>query len=61
RPFVQPTRHAYVGISLNLTEVLRGTAFRGNDRPSRAQALTESALEFIQVPPATVQHDRVIR
>jgi hypothetical protein len=61
RPFVQPTRHAYVGISLNLTKVLRGTAFRGNDRPSRAQALTESALEFIQVPPATVQRDHVIR
>lgn len=61
RPFVEPTRHAYVGVALNLTEVLRGTAFRGNDTPSRTQRLTETALEFVQVPPATLQRDRVIR
>lgn len=61
RPFVQPTRHAYVGISLNLTEVLRGTAFRGNALPSRTQRMTETALEFIQVPPATAQRDYLIR
>ena len=61
RPFAQPTRHAYVGIAFNLTEVLRGTAFRGHERPSRAQAVTETALEFIQVPPATAQRDYLIR
>lgn len=56
-----PTRHAYFGISLNLSELLRNTAYKGNASPKRTQRVTETFFEFIQVPAATVQSDYVIR
>jgi hypothetical protein len=43
------SRHVYFGISLNLSEILGDTAFRGT-RGSRAQRVTDTVLEFVQVP-----------
>jgi hypothetical protein len=60
RALAAPTRHAYYGVSLNLSEVLRSTVFAGNASPSRAQRVTETALEFVQVPALSVQGDHVI-
>jgi hypothetical protein len=54
-----PTRHFYYGVSLNLTEVLRSTAFKGNAKPTRTQHLTETFLEYVQLP-VVIQGDRVI-
>jgi len=61
RALVSPTRHVYYGVSLNLSELLRSTAFSGTAKPSRTQRLTETFLEFVQVPAATVQADHEIR
>lgn len=44
------SRHVYFGISLNLSEVLRQTAYRGNVEPSRTQRFTETVFEYFQVP-----------
>ena len=41
------SRNVYVGVSLNLSELLNGTVFR--DAPS-AQWFARTALEFVQVP-----------
>jgi len=56
-----PTRNAYVGISLNLSELLRNTVYQDNASPSRTQQVTETLFEFMQIPATTVQSDRVIR
>jgi hypothetical protein len=56
-----PTRNAYFGISLNLSELLRNTAYQGNASPTRTQRATETVFEFMQIPATTVQSDRVIR
>ncbi len=61
RALVSPTRHVYYGVSLNLTELLRSTVFEGSARPSRTQRMTETFLEFVQVPAAAVEADHVIR
>ncbi|MGZ8321476.1 MAG: DUF2279 domain-containing protein [Telluria sp.] len=45
----QPTRNLYVGVSLNLSALLDRTAFR-EGRGGRAQRITSTALEFVQVP-----------
>jgi hypothetical protein len=51
------SRHVYVGIALNLGEVLRATAFRGDATPSRTQRFAETFLEFVQVPGTAVVVD----
>lgn len=56
-----PTRHAYFGISLNLSELLRNTIYKGNASPTRTQRVTETFFEFMQIPAATMQSDHVIR
>ncbi|WP_298825076.1 DUF2279 domain-containing protein [uncultured Piscinibacter sp.] len=56
-----PTRRAYVGVSLNLSELLRSTAFRGDATPSRTQRLGETFLEYVQVPAAGVWSGQAIR
>lgn len=61
RALIAPTRHAYYGIALNLTELLHRTVFAGNASPSRSQRLTETVLEYVQVPAAGVAHDRALR
>ena len=43
-------RNLYYGISLNLSEVLGQTVFRGARERSRTQRATDLFLEFIQVP-----------
>ncbi|MGV3741636.1 MAG: DUF2279 domain-containing protein [Burkholderiaceae bacterium] len=46
---IDPERNVYVGLSLNLSEVLRDTVF--HSRQSRTtQRATETFLEFVQVP-----------
>lgn len=44
------TRNVVAGVSLNLSEVLNATVFAGARRGGRAQRLTDTALEFVQVP-----------
>jgi hypothetical protein len=56
-----PTRHAYLGLSLNLSELLRNTAYQGNATPTRTQRATETLFEFMQIPVTTVQSERVSR
>lgn len=48
-PAAQRSRRAYVGISLNLAEILDDTLFR-KERNSGAARATRTALEFVQVP-----------
>jgi hypothetical protein len=54
-----PSRHTYVGVSLNLSELLRHTVYKDNASPSRTQKVTETFFEFIQVPAATLQSDHI--
>lgn len=61
RALTPPTRHAYFGVSLNLSELLRNTVYKGNASPSRTQRVTETFFEFMQIPAATMQADHVIR
>lgn len=49
-PAAEKSRHVFVGISLNLTELLRRAAWHGDARPGRAQRATETLLEYVQVP-----------
>jgi hypothetical protein len=44
------SRHVYFGISLNVSEILADTVFRGTSRKSLAQRMTDTVLEFVQVP-----------
>jgi hypothetical protein len=50
-----------VGISLNLSELLRNTAYRGNATPTRTQRVSETFFEYVQIPAATVRAERVLR
>jgi hypothetical protein len=61
RALALPTRHVYYGVSLNLTEILRNTVFKGNTTPSRTQRIAETFFEFVQVPAAAAQRDHIIR
>lgn len=49
-PGAERQRNLYYGISLNLSEVLGQTVFRGAKERSGAQRATDMFLEFIQVP-----------
>ncbi|MBL8309853.1 MAG: DUF2279 domain-containing protein [Burkholderiales bacterium] len=48
--YVRHERRTYYGVALNVEEVLRGTLFAGNDKPSRAQAISEGVLTYVQLP-----------
>jgi hypothetical protein len=61
RALVAPTRHVYFGVALNLSELLRSTAYKGNARPSRTQRLSETFFEYVQVPAAAASGEHVIR
>ncbi|OGA95691.1 MAG: hypothetical protein A3G27_14405 [Betaproteobacteria bacterium RIFCSPLOWO2_12_FULL_66_14] len=52
------SRNVYYGVSLNLSELLSRTAFRGAERKSTTQRFFDLALEFVQVPgtAASVKH-----
>lgn len=56
-PGQERSRHAYFGISLNLSEVLRQTAYRGATARSPVQRTSEFFFEFIQVPGTTALAD----
>lgn len=47
-----PDRHRnlYFGISLNISEILRNTVFRDSTEKTRSQRVTETVLEYVQVP-----------
>lgn len=49
-PYPDRHRNLYFGISLNISEILKNTVFHGAGPKSRGQALTDTALEFIQIP-----------
>jgi hypothetical protein len=53
-----PTRSAYVGLSIDLAQVMRDTFYAGNRERSKTQFLTEKYLEFFQVPGTVVQSER---
>jgi hypothetical protein len=44
------SRHIYYGVSLNLAEILGDTAFSGSYKGGRTQRITNTVLEFFQVP-----------
>jgi len=49
-PGVERERNVYFGVSLNLSEVLAQTVFRGAKERGGAQRATDLFLEFVQVP-----------
>lgn len=49
-PLPTRSRHLYYGVSLNLSEILERTAFRGALKGGRTQRITDTALEFVQIP-----------
>ena len=58
---IAPTRHGYYGVSLNVSELLRSTVFEGQTRASRAQRLSETFFEFVQLPMLAAQGDHLLR
>lgn len=44
------SRNLYAGISINLSELLDRTAFRGSAERSRTQRAVDGFLEFVQIP-----------
>jgi uncharacterized protein YfiM (DUF2279 family) len=55
---VSGTRLLYYGITLELSEVLGATAFRDAQTPSWPQRLTDTVLEYVQVPGTALLGDR---
>jgi len=49
-PGFERNRNVYVGVSLNLSELLGQTVFRGNRERSTAQRGADMFFEFIQIP-----------
>ena len=50
QPGVERRRNVYFGLSLNLSEILAQTVFRGTSERSGARRATDFFLEFIQIP-----------
>lgn len=57
RPTLPPTRRLSVGLALNLTELLRATVFKSDTSPSRTQRLSETFLEYVQIPAASAERE----
>lgn len=57
----QRSRNVYAGVSLNLSELLNGTVFRDSAEERRAQRLTNTFLEFVQVPGTTALASHKLR
>jgi hypothetical protein len=49
-PTFERSRNLYIGVSLNVSELLRQTVYRGNSSRSIAQKGTAMFFEYIQVP-----------
>ncbi|MBU1692182.1 MAG: YfiM family protein [Gammaproteobacteria bacterium] len=56
-PAPDRSRHVYFGISLNISEILRNTVFRDTSEKSRSQRVTDTVLEYVQVPGTAVLAD----
>ncbi|MBZ0097129.1 MAG: YfiM family protein [Sulfuricella sp.] len=56
-PAPDRSRHVYFGISLNISEILSNTVFRDSAEKSRSQRVTETVLEYVQVPGTAVLAD----
>lgn len=56
-PAPDRSRHFYFGISLNISEILRNTVFRGSTEKTRSQRVTDTVLEYVQVPGTAVLAD----
>jgi hypothetical protein len=56
-PAPDRSRHVYIGISLNISEILRNTVFRDSAEKTRSQRVTETVLEYVQVPGTAVLAD----
>ena len=48
--YARHERRTYYGIGLNVEEILRGSVFASNARPTRIQAITEGVLTYVQLP-----------
>lgn len=57
-PAPDRSRHVYFGISLNISEILRNTVFRDFAEKSPSQRVTDTVLEYVQVPGTAVLSDR---
>lgn len=53
-----PARKVYVGLSLNLSEVLNRIMFKNTPRRATARRVSETVLEYVQVPGTAVFHTR---
>ncbi|MHB9101143.1 MAG: DUF2279 domain-containing protein [Sulfuricella sp.] len=56
-PYPDRHRNLYFGISLNISEILRNTVFRDSAEKTRSQRVTETVLEYVQVPGTAVLAD----
>lgn len=56
-PVPNRSRHIYFGVSLNISEILRNTVFRGTAEKARCPWVTETALEYVQIPVTAVLAD----
>lgn len=51
------SRHVYVGLSLNLSQILNDTVFRGERHGDGAQRTTDTFLKYVQVPGTSLLSD----
>lgn len=49
-PYPDRHRNLYFGISLNISEILKDTVFRGSSEKSRSQRIADTVLEYVQIP-----------
>lgn len=56
-PGSQPSRHSYLGVSLNVAELLDLAIFERRGPPGLGQRLTNGVLEYLQVPGTAALHD----
>jgi hypothetical protein len=57
---VDPSRHVYVGVSLNLGELLDAAVFGRPAQQGSTQKLTNAFLEFVQVPGTAALHSHTL-
>lgn len=48
--YARHERRTYYGIGLNMEEILRGTVFASNPKPTPIQSITEGVLTYVQLP-----------
>lgn len=54
---VEPSRHFYAGVGVNLAELLDLAVFEARQPRSRTQRVTHGILEYLQVPGTVALHD----